>query len=253
MNDLYFAPASKNNPVDVPRGLRSSKTGLYEDPLTEWSPYTNFVATVRTPVCESTAGVGLPLQYDAVPVWGITPNTAEGYWPPTQGDHIIFFTGSERYPFIARVDQTTREEKLAADLWPHYSLSTKRGSDITNPVPWSHIIYFDLVWQAEIPDRAIRALRNTTNLTLYRFSRVPKNRLKRLSPPLEQWKISIDSVVLYSRRENRQKLTRAVNQSSDEDTLLSIALKPLEIEPAQLSPRARRNIISCLRKIYSTG
>lgn len=249
MNDLYFAPTSKNNPVDVNRELRSTKTGLYNEPLSEWSPYTNFAATVRTPVCAS--AVGLPLRYDAVPAWGITPNAAEGYWSLEQGDHIIFFTGSGCYPFIARVDQTTIEKKLATDLWPHYPLSTKRGGHITNPVPWSHIIYFDIVWQAEIPDQAVRALRNTTDLTLYRFSRVPENRLKRLSPSIEQWITAIDSVALLRRRKNRKKLNRLIDKSENEDKILSIALEPLEVEPEELTSRARQDALCALQKIYS--
>lgn len=248
MNRLYFAPASKNNPIDVPAKFQSLKTDLYEEPMEQWSPYVNFEATVRRPVCGKS--IGLPLWYDAVPVWGITPNTAEGYWPPTKGDHVIFYTGSGRYPFIGRIDRVDVEKKLAADLWPHYPLAKNRGSDISNSVPWSHLIYFDVIWRADIPEQKIRALRNTTDDTLYRFTRVPENRHKRLSIPLGDWKGEVDNIVIYRRRETRRKLTKLMNQSCNDNRLLSVALRPTGINPQELAPHTRDNVLACLNTLY---
>ena len=251
-HDLYFAPASRNNPIDVPRQLKESATDLYPADMAEWTPYDNLKHTVISPVCAENV-FGLPLRYDAVPVWGITQRTANGYWSPQRGDHVIFYTGSGNYPIIARVDSTTINEELAEDLWPHYPLSIHRGSDITNPEPWSHIIYFDAVWSAEISDQAIESLRHTRNSTLRRFTRIPENRLKRLGvgkAKYEQWKTSVRSVVLKATRNKSNDLSQAVKRGATDDELLSIALKPINISPDNLTGHAREHLLNCLKQIY---
>lgn len=256
MKSLYFAPATKTNPVNVPPKIkrRVSRTwSPHESSIKEWYPYKNLKATVLTPVCSSSK-IGLPLRYDLVPIWGLSPNAAKDSWDRiTEGDFVIFYTGNGNFPYIARVMEKSIDKKLSKTLWPFYELATQRSGNATDQC-WSHLLYLDVVWHASIKDSWIQHIRNSNDITIRRFSGVPSHRLGRLpsSPEaiVEEATGQIKSVAVRRERNKTDELNRAMRKGADNRELLSIVFKKSDIDIQQLSVKAKNDILSCIKTLY---
>jgi hypothetical protein len=67
----------------------------------------------------------------------------------------------------------------------------------------------------------------------------------------EQWKTDVRSVALKATRNQSNDLSQAVKRgTTDDDDILSIALKPINISPDNLTVHARENLLNCLKQIY---
>lgn len=256
MSHLYFAPASNHTPIDIPSTLKQTverRWSPYDPSLEEWVPYENLKATVLSPIC-STDSVGIPVRYDLVPIWGLTSTSIENYWDAIQpGDFIIFYSGNGNFPYIAKIGAKSVDEGLAETLWPYYELSVKRGTNVTGGI-YSHILYLDTVWHAEIPTSWVKQIRDSEDVIIRRFSGVPVHRLNRLpkSPTeiVEATKSQIRSVAIERDRDMRSKINRAARQNAGDLELLSIACESNDIDVEQLSQSAKEDVIRCITEIY---
>lgn len=256
---LYFAPASAKTTVNLPQDEKhklKEKWTPYNDSLDVWSPYEDLKATVLSPVRSTNAGI--PSQYVAAPVWGITPSAAKSDWTDILSsgeDFIIFYSGDECYPYIARVHHKDVNKDLAKDLWPYHELAGEVSGNAPGD-PWSKILYFDTVWHANIPDEHIAALKDPKgpkDLVIRRFRRIPSRRLPG-SPAkaVEHWTGEIASAAVGTPAKNRPSYQTYLNllYEDDDDKLLSEALIPTDVKPQNLPEKTRQKILSCIYERY---
>lgn len=255
MSQVYFAPASAKNPVNVPDLLIKNKlrsTSRYSKIPEEWTPYTNFKQTVINPVCSSEK-LGIPPRYDLVPVWGLTPQAAQSYWKELRrGDLFIFYTGLD-HAYIARLDEKEINSDLAENLWPLYDISTVRSGNAADE-PWSRILYLDSVWYASFRENEVQSLRNSQDTVIRQFSQIPSNRLKRLeaSPEqlIEEKTSGLCRVAILSQQPKRRIVSRAIRKGESDTEILKKVLEDTDHQPSDLTEDAKQAVLRCVKEIY---
>jgi hypothetical protein len=157
MGELLFAPASKEQEVDG------------------WSPFHRLESSVLAPVMYPEEH-RLPMKFAMVPVWGITPGSAEQYSQFLGNSYIIFYTGGGDYPYAAKVHSTESDRQdIAMNLWPRYC------DYVENDDLPSYLIYLERVWKIDPAINEIRHWRgNPKSDVVNGFTHVPRNRRQRI-------------------------------------------------------------------------